>query len=75
MKAKFFSAIPTGPVWSRIDACRDLEVQVNAWLTGNPTIRIFTVQQSAAGGSLNPPSYLVSVWYEEAEQMDERAPE
>lgn len=68
MKAKFFSASGAGPLWKRTDVRHNLEIQVNAWLSDNPNIRIIAVQQSAAGGSLNPPSYLVSVWYEDAEQ-------
>ena len=64
MKVKFFSATPQGPIWSRKDPVSELEKVVNSWLAENPTIKVVAIQQSAAGGSLNPVTYIVSVWYE-----------
>jgi hypothetical protein len=64
MRVKFFAETLKGPVWSRSDPVADLEKAVNAWLAENPSAKVIAVHQSAAGGSLNPAAYLVSVWYE-----------
>lgn len=64
MRVKFFSTTRRGPVWSRYDPVAAIEQAVNDWLADNPTVRVTAVHQSVAGGSLNPPTFVVSVWYE-----------
>ncbi|MGN2245758.1 hypothetical protein ACFWZ3_03595 [Frateuria sp. GZRR35] len=41
-----------------------LQREVNDWLAANPSIRVVHVLQSSSGGSLEPTSVTVSVWYE-----------
>ncbi len=42
---------------------QSLEDEVNAWLEQNPNINVVNIKQSASGGSLNPTSLSISVWY------------
>ena len=43
----------------------DLENEINEWLKKNPSIKVIEIKQSASGGSLEPATWFVSVWYEE----------
>ena len=43
----------------------DLENEINEWLKKNPSIKVIEIKQSASGGSMEPATWLVSVWYEE----------
>lgn len=42
------------------------ERAINGWLADHPQVNIVHVHQSASGGSLEPSSVTVSIWYEEA---------
>ena len=42
-----------------------LEQEINGWLEEHPQIRIVEVCQTSGGGSFEPMSLTVSVWYEE----------
>ncbi len=42
---------------------QSLEDEVNAWLGQNPNINVVNIKQSASGGSFNPTSLSISVWY------------
>jgi hypothetical protein len=44
---------------------RDLEEEINAWLSENLRIKIVDIKQSSSGGSLAGSLWFVSVWYEE----------
>lgn len=71
MKVKFFSASAAGPLWRQSDPRRELENEVNRWLSEHPGIQVVSVKQSAAGGSLNASSFLISIWYEDAKTGSE----
>ena len=45
---------------------RDLEDEINAWLSENPRIKIIDIKQSSGGGSFFWGLWFVSVWYEES---------
>jgi len=42
-----------------------LQREVNEWLVARPSIRVLHVLQSTNGGSLEPTSLTISVWYED----------
>jgi len=41
------------------------EREINGWLAEHPRIKIVEVCQSVGGGSFEPMSVAVSIWYEE----------
>jgi len=41
------------------------EDQINAWLRGNPRIKVLDIKQLASGGFFVPLLWLISIWYEE----------
>lgn len=43
----------------------DIEEGINSWLSRNPGLKVVHVLQSQSGGSLEPASAVVSVWYED----------
>ena len=42
---------------------RVLEDEINKWLTDNQEIEILHIKQSASGGSYNPSTWLITIWY------------
>jgi hypothetical protein len=45
---------------------QELEVEIDTWLSQNPTMKVVDIKQSAGGGYWSPSHWLISVWYEEA---------
>ena len=45
---------------------KDLEDEINAWLSQNSKIKVVDIKQSVGGGGFAPDLWLISVWYEEA---------
>lgn len=41
-----------------------VERDINNWLAANPGIKIREIRQSAGGGSFEPTTTMVSIWYE-----------
>ncbi len=41
-----------------------LEQEISAWLEANPGISINDIKQSCAGGFLEQPKIVISIWYE-----------
>lgn len=65
MKVKlFWKNHPLGPR-AQFEPARDLEAEINIWLSENPRIKVVDLKQSASGGSFSPSLWLISVWYEE----------
>ncbi len=46
-----------------------VEQEINAWLEAHPRAKIIEIHQSASGGSFEPSSITVSIWYEEPNQQ------
>jgi len=42
-----------------------LESDVSAWLDSHPNIKIVDIKQNSSGGSLEPATIVISIWYEE----------
>ena len=63
MKVKLFWK--NGPMGRGEKNARELEEEINAWLSENPRIKIVDIKQSSSGGSLAGSLWFVSVWYEE----------
>ena len=63
MKVKIFSV--NNPLGSKGMNQLTFESQINDWLSQNSGIDIVRVEQSASGGSVNPPIWLISIWYKE----------
>ena len=42
-----------------------LQQEINDWLAARPSIRLVHILQSTSGGSLEPTSLTVPVWYED----------
>jgi len=64
MKVKLFWK--NNPVQIATKNARDLENEINAWLSENPRIKIIDIKQSSSGGSFFGGLWFVSVWYEES---------
>ena len=64
MKVKLFSK--NDPLRRKGKNQLDLENEINVWLEENPTIKVVDIKQSASGGSFNPPTLFISLWYEES---------
>jgi len=63
MKMKLFSMANAKKEGASL---RELETQVNEWLSLHPTIQICDIQQSSSGGSWMPSKLFITIWYEEA---------
>jgi hypothetical protein len=64
MKVKLFWKNTSGVPKDR--GPRDLEEEINAWLSENPHVKIIGIKQSSSGGSWGPSLWFVSIWYEES---------
>jgi hypothetical protein len=42
-----------------------VEREINEWLDAHPTIKIAEIVQSCSGGSFEPMTLVISVWYQE----------
>ena len=63
MKVKIFSI--NNPIRGKGKNQLAFESQINEWLAQNPKIELLRVEQSASGGSFNPSTWLITVWYKE----------
>jgi len=61
MKVKFF--VVEGPFAGRGAKLDEFEAALNAWLASHPTARVEQVHQTVAGGAVDQPKLVVSVWY------------
>ena len=61
MKVKLFGKINLNKKGLEV---LDLEPEINEWLKKNPDIKIISIKQSAAGGTMIATKLFVSVWYE-----------
>jgi hypothetical protein len=41
-----------------------LEQDINSWLDSHTEIKIVNIKQSSSGGSLEPATHIISIWYE-----------
>ena len=70
MKVKMFSTMLYGKIKSlsmRLSAPlhKELESEIQEWLSKNPDIKVHDIKQSMSGGSLAaPPKVIVSIFYE-----------
>ena len=63
MKTKIF-AISGGYFRGISKTALYLEEEINAWIKANSGIKIIDIKQSSCGGSLEPSSTIISIWYE-----------
>jgi hypothetical protein len=42
-----------------------VEREINDWLEAHPKIKIVDIVQSASGGSMEPMTLVISIWYED----------
>jgi hypothetical protein len=61
MKAKIFSV--NNPLRRKKQNQRVFEDEINKWLKDNQEIEILHIKQSASGGSYNPSTWLITIWY------------
>ncbi len=65
MKVKLFWTMNPVALGIGDKSARALEVQINAWLTENPQIKIADIKQSSSSG-MGETLWFISVWYEES---------
>lgn len=65
MKVKLFWKLEPKGSRAQFEPARDLEAEINNWLSENPRIKVVDLKQSASGGSLGASLWFISVWYEE----------
>ena len=61
MKVKIFSL--NNPLRRKKQNQSELEDEINKWLMDNQEIEILHIKQSASGGSYNPSTWLITIWY------------
>ncbi len=65
MKVKFFSVNNplSGKKHKKKINQQGLEAEINKWLADNEGVEILHIKQSASGGSFNPSTWLITIWY------------
>jgi len=67
MEVKIFTKVlrPKIGFMSKSDTVTDhgLEAEINLWLASQPNIEIQDITQSQSGGSFQPSTIVISVWY------------
>jgi hypothetical protein len=63
VKVKFF--VMEGPLTGPGAKLEEFEAALNEWLGARPNARVEHVHQVVAGGALDSPKVVVSVWYRE----------
>ena len=61
MKVKIFSV--NNPFRRKKQKQQTLEDDINNWLTDNQEKEVLHIKQSASGGSINPSTWLITIWY------------
>jgi hypothetical protein len=68
MQVKIF--LQKGAALGGLDIAFSVETDINQWLDENPDIHIHDVRQSMSGGSFDAATLVVSVWYDDSNEME-----